>query len=57
VQDRIEPPLAQFGSFAAVQEAILATAGDAEINLGQGSSLLLPGVNPTAPHASNFALT
>jgi hypothetical protein len=54
VQDRIEPPLAQFGSFAAVQEATLATAGDAEINLGKGSSLLLPGVNPTAPHASNL---
>jgi len=57
VQDLIELPLAQFGSFAAVQEATSAIAGGAEINLGHGSSLLLPGVNPAALHASNFALT
>jgi ELWxxDGT repeat protein len=57
VQDMIELPLAQFGSFAAVQGATFATTGGAEINLGHGSSLLLPGVNPTALHASNFALT
>jgi uncharacterized repeat protein (TIGR03803 family) len=57
VQDRIELPLAQFDSFAAVQGATFAIAGGAEINLGHGSSLLLPGVNPTVLHASNFALT
>ena len=57
VQDRIELPLAQFGSFAAVQGATFATSGGAEINLGQGALLLLPGVNPTALHASDFALT
>ena len=56
VQDIIELPLAQFGSFAAVQEATSAIAGGAEINLGHGSSLLSPGVNPAALHASNFAL-
>jgi hypothetical protein len=48
VQDLIELPLAHFGSFAAVQQATFAIAGGAEINLGHGSSLLLPGVNPVA---------
>ena len=56
VQDIIELPPAQFGSFAAVQEATSAIAGGTEINLGHGSSLMLPGVNPAALHVSNFAL-
>jgi hypothetical protein len=32
-------------------------AGGSMINLGGGSTLLLPGVDPTALHASNFVLT
>jgi hypothetical protein len=38
-----------------VEAATTALAGGAMINLGHGSSLLLPGVNPTSLHASNFA--
>ena len=56
VQDLIELPLAQFASFAAVQEGTSPIAGGADVNLGHGSSLLLPGVNPAALRASNFAL-
>jgi hypothetical protein len=56
VQDMIEFSKAQFGSFADVQEATSAISGGAMINLGNGSSLLLPGVNPASLHASDFAL-
>ena len=56
VQDIIEFSKAQFASFADVQAATTATAGGAMINLGNGSSLSLPGVNPASLHASDFAL-
>ncbi len=57
VQDMIELNGAQFPSFAAVEAATTATAGGAMINLGNGSSLLLSGVDPSSLHASDFALT
>ena len=56
VQDIVELNRAQFASFAAVQTATTAITGGAMIDLGGGSSLLLPGVNPTSLHAGNFAL-
>ena len=56
VQDMIEFSKAQFASFADVQAATTATTGGAMINLGNDSSLLLPGINPASLHASNFAL-
>jgi hypothetical protein len=48
---------AQFPSFALVQQATAAIPGGTMINLGNATTLLLPGVDPTALHASNFALT
>jgi hypothetical protein len=56
MDDMIEFSKAQFASFAEVQAATTAVAGGAAIDLGGGSSLLLPGVDPGALHASNFAL-
>jgi hypothetical protein len=56
-QDIIELNGAEFASFAAVQAATSAAAGGAMINLGNGGSLFLSGVDPTMLHASNFALT
>ena len=56
VQDMIEFSKAQFASFADVQAATSAISGGAMINLGNGSSLLLPGVDAGSLHASNFAL-
>jgi hypothetical protein len=56
VQDMIEFSKTRFMSFTDVQAATSAIPGGAMINLGNGSSLLLPGVNPGSLHASNFAL-
>ena len=56
VQDVIEFSKAQFASFTDVQAATSAISGGAMINLGNGSSLLLPGVDAGSLHASNFAL-
>jgi hypothetical protein len=56
VQDMIAFSKAQFASFTNVQAATSAISGGAMINLGKGSSLLLPGVNPASLHASDFAL-
>ena len=56
VQDMIEFSKAQFAFFTDVQAANSAIAGGAMINLGNGSPLLLPGVDPASLHASNFAL-
>src|SRR5262249_9707937 len=55
-QDMIEFSKAQFASFADVQAATLAVPGGSMIILDHGSSLLLPGVDPTSLHASDFAL-
>ena len=55
MQDVIELSKAQFASFTQVQAAITPIAGGAMIGLGNGSLLLLPGVNPESLHASNFA--
>jgi hypothetical protein len=57
MQDMIELSKAQFASFADVEAVTSAIAGGAMINLGNGSSLSLPGVNPASLHASNFAFT
>ena len=51
MQDVIEFSKAQFASFTDVQVATSAISGGAMINLGNGSSLLLPGVNPASLHA------
>jgi WD40 repeat protein len=56
VQDMIEFSKVQFPSFADVQAATSAVSGGAMINLGNGSSLLLPGVEAGSLHASNFVL-
>jgi hypothetical protein len=56
VQDMIEFSKAQFASFTDVQAATSAVPGGAMINLGNGSSLSLPGVDAGSLHASNFAL-
>ena len=56
VQDMIALSKAQFASFTNVQAATSAISGGTMINLGKGSSLLLPGVNPASLHASDFAL-
>jgi WD40 repeat protein len=56
VQDMIELSKAAFPAFADVQAATAAVPGGAVINLDHNSSLLLPGVDPTSLHASNFAL-
>jgi hypothetical protein len=55
-QDMIEFSKAQFASFTDVQAATSAISGGAMINLPNGSSLLLPGVDAGSLHASNFAL-
>ena len=55
-QDMIELSKAQFPSFTDVQAATSAISGGAMINLGKGSSLLLPGIDAGSLHASNFAL-
>ena len=57
VQDMIEFSAAQFPTFAAVEAATTAVAGGSVINLGNGGSLSLPGITPTALNAHNFALT
>ena len=57
VQDVIKLSMAQVGSFADVQASLHATANGTLINLGQGSSLLLQGIDPNLLHARNFALT
>jgi hypothetical protein len=56
-QDLIAFSSSEFGSSAAVAAATSAVAGGSMINLGAGSTLLLPGVDPAALHASNFVLT
>ena len=56
VQDVIEFSKAQFASFANVEAATTAVVGGAMINLGNGSSLSLPGVDPGSLHATNFVL-
>ena len=56
MQDMIELSKAQFASFQNVEAATTVVAGGVMINLGNGSSLLLPGINPASLHASNFAL-
>ena len=56
-QDMIEFSKAQFASFTDVQAATSAISGGATINLPNGSSLSLPGVDAGSLHASNFALT
>ncbi len=52
----IEFSKAQFASFTDVQAATSAISGGAMIDLGKGSSLLLPGIDAGSLHASNFAL-
>jgi len=56
VQDMIEFSKAQFASSTDVQAAISATPGGAMIDLGNGSSLLLSGIDAGSLHASNFVL-
>ena len=56
LQDMIEFSKAQFASFSDVQAATSAVSGGAMINLGNGSSLLLAGINPASLHTSDFAL-
>jgi V8-like Glu-specific endopeptidase len=56
LQDMIEFSKAQFASFSDVQAATSAVSGGAMINLGNGSSLLLDGINPASLHTSDFAL-
>ena len=56
VQDVIEFTKGQFASFTDVQAATSAIAGGAMITLGNGSLLLLPGVDAGSPRAGNFAL-
>ncbi|MGA9014775.1 MAG: WD40 repeat domain-containing protein [Acetobacteraceae bacterium] len=56
-QDMIEFSKAQFASVSDVLAATTyAVSGGATINLPNGSSLLLPGVDAGSLHASNFAL-
>ncbi len=57
VLDIIDFAGGQFGSFAAIEAAISTVNGGAMINLGQGNSLLLPGVDATTLHAANFAFS
>ena len=56
-RDLIAFSTSEFASWAAVQAVTSAVSGGSMINLGGGSSLLLPGVDPAAFHASNFVLT
>lgn len=51
----VEFSKAQLASFADVQAASTVIAGGAMINLGNGSSVQLPGVSPASLHAGNFA--
>jgi hypothetical protein len=55
MQDIIELSQAQFTSFSQVQAATSAISGGAMIKLGNGGSIVLPGVNPASLHAANFA--
>ena len=55
-KDSIELSAARFSSFASVQQATTAIHGGAMINLGNATSLSLPGVDPRSLHASDFAL-
>ncbi|HTB44158.1 MAG TPA: hypothetical protein VK741_11075 [Acetobacteraceae bacterium] len=55
--DTIELNGGQFSSFAAVEAATSATQAGAMINLENGASLLLAGVEPGSLNANNFALT
>ena len=55
-QDIIEFSKAQFPTYAAVDAATTAVAGGSMINLGNGSTLSLPGVNPASMNAHNFVL-
>ena len=55
-EDSIEFSAAQFQNFASIQQAIIPMAGGAMINFGNGSSLLLSGVEPVSLHPSNFIL-
>jgi hypothetical protein len=57
LHDEIAFSSSEFGSYAAVEAATSAVAGGSMINLGGSSTLLLPGVDPAALHASNFVLT
>ena len=57
IQDVIELTMVRFPDFAHVQQATTPTAGGTMINLGNGAALLLPGVNASSLHASDFALT
>jgi hypothetical protein len=56
LQDIIEFSKEQFASLSDVQAATSAVSGGAMINLGNGSSLLLDGINPAPLHTSDFAL-
>jgi hypothetical protein len=57
MQDVVAFSSSQFANFGAVEAATSAVAAGAMINLGQGSSLLLAGVDPSTLHAGNFALS
>ena len=56
-KDSIELSAARFSSFASVQQATTSLHGGTMINLGNATSLLLPGVDPRSLHASDFAFT
>ena len=56
LQDMIEFSSTQFANFADVQSAMSPAAGGVAINLGNGSTLLLPGIDTQALHANNFVL-
>ncbi len=55
-QDSIALRAASFPDFGAVQNSIAAIPDGAMIDLGNGGSLLLAGVDRTSLHASNFML-
>jgi hypothetical protein len=57
IQDSIELSAARFPNFASIQQVTSPVAGGTMINLGNAASLLLPGVDPSSLHPSNFALT
>ena len=57
IQDIVELSAAQFATFTAVQQATTTIPGGTMINLGNATSLMLTGVDPSSLHASNFALT
>lgn len=56
-QDVIAFSSSQFPNISDVEAATSATAAGAMINLGNGSSLLVAGITPSALQASNFSLT